>query len=111
MIKILWVRFQQSGAVLDLPRSGRPRTARNQEILVRVNQSINENPKTSIRRRSIKLGLNRSSLHRILKRDLHLFGYKIQMVHAISPNDFIQRLNYSRNIQRLADEIANLFIR
>nr|CAH7739143.1 unnamed protein product [Callosobruchus chinensis] len=63
--------------VNDLPRSGRLRSTRSQDNIGRVRQSVVDNPKTSTRRRAVKLGLNRRSLQRILKADLLFYPYKI----------------------------------
>ncbi|KOC58979.1 hypothetical protein WH47_10772 [Habropoda laboriosa] len=57
MIRCLVQRFQQQGGVCDLPRSGRPHSVRNDANNQRVEESIEENPETSTRRRSAELGI------------------------------------------------------
>ena len=104
MIRRLIQRFQQYGSVSDLPRSGRPRLVRSQMNLERVRDSVQQEPGTSIRRRSHQLGMSRTSLHRILSDNLHLFPYKMHLVQNLRPTDHQQRLNYSIQIQRLVTE-------
>ena len=55
MIRRLVARFQQHGTVMDLPRGGRPRSARNEENIQRVQESVEENSETLTRRRSAEL--------------------------------------------------------
>ena len=74
MIRRLIGRFQKQGPVSDFPRSGRPRTIRTEENIERVQVGIQEEPGTSTRRRSGQLGVSRTSLRRILRRDIHLYS-------------------------------------
>ena len=104
MIRRLIQRFQQYGSVSDLPRSGRPRSVRSQMNRERVRDSVQQEPGTSIRRRSHHFGMSRTSLHRILSDDLHLYPYKVQLVQNLKPTAHQQRLNYSIQIQRLVTE-------
>ena len=45
----------------------------------------------------------RTTLQRILY-DLHLFPYKIQLVHELKSTDYQERLDYAVRIQKLAKE-------
>ena len=98
-------RFEQYGTTLGSHHSGRPRTARSEENIAR--ESVAESPKTSTRRRAQQLNIFQRSLRRILKKDLHLFPYKIQLVQKLLPRDHNQRLKYSNIILNLAREIDN----
>ncbi|XP_065642687.1 protein GVQW3-like [Hydra vulgaris] len=80
-------QFEQYGTTLDSHHSGRPRTARSEENIARVRESAAESPKTSIRRRAQQLNISQRSLRRILKKGLHLFPYKIQLVQKLLPRD------------------------
>ncbi|CAK9826872.1 hypothetical protein ANTRET_LOCUS4642 [Anthophora retusa] len=104
MIQRLVQRFQQHGAVCDLPRSGRPYCVRNNVNIERVQQSIQENPETSTRRRSAELGLSRRSLRRILREDLMMFPYKVQLVQELKPTDYEQRLVYAVRLQEVTSD-------
>ena len=61
-------RFEQYGTTLDSHHSGRPRTARSEENIARVRESVTESPKTSTRRRPQQLNISQRSLRRILKK-------------------------------------------
>lgn len=43
------------------------------------------NPTKSIRKRAQQLGISPGTVHRILKQDLHLLLYKIQLVQKLRP--------------------------
>lgn len=101
-IKNWVIKFEESGSTLDKQRSGRPRTSRTEENIDVVKHSIRENPTQSTRKRSSALNLPRTSLQRILKKDLHLHPYKIQLVQKLKDTDTIHRLNF-------ANEMLNRF--
>lgn len=75
----LIARFVETGLLGDLKKSPRPRTARSSENVAAVAESVRETLGTSIRHRSQKLNISRTSLQRILTKDLHLQAYKIQL--------------------------------
>ena len=83
------------------PRSGRPRTARTEEKIEQVRDSVRENPSTSIRKQSTQVVVSRSSMQRIL-RSLKLFPYKVQLVQQLKPQDYEQRLQYAIRVQELS---------
>ncbi|KAJ4425791.1 hypothetical protein ANN_27416 [Periplaneta americana] len=89
----LVARFRQNYSVCDRPRTGRRRSVRTPENIERVRDSINDKPETSTRRRAAQLGMNRRSLQRILRTDLKLFAYKLQLVQRVSPADAQARLS------------------
>ncbi|GBP20083.1 hypothetical protein EVAR_13855_1 [Eumeta japonica] len=66
-----------------------------------VTQSVRDNPDLSIRKRAVALNVHRSSLFRILHKDLKLHPYKIQLVQELKPQDAGQRLEFiNRMIER-----------
>ena len=72
---------------LNKGRSGRHKAARTPENIDAVRHSVTQSPKKSSRRRSQELGLSRSSIRRILKLDLKLFPYHIQVKHKLTAED------------------------
>ena len=99
-------RFEQYGTTLDSHHSGRPRTARSEENIARVRESVavtkNINKKTCS---TIKHFSALSSMN--FEKRLHLFPYKIQFVQKLLPRDHNQRLKYSNVILNLARAIDN----
>ena len=89
-----WVyKFQAKESVNKLnkkaenPRSVRKLTARCPENVDAVRDSVGRSPKKSLRRCSEELGLSCASLQRILKKDLLLYQYRIQIKHKLTPAD------------------------
>lgn len=71
-----------------------------------VTQSIRDDPNLSIRKRAVALNVHRSSLCRILHKDLKLHPYKIQLVQELKPQDAGQRLAFVN--QMIFSEQINL---
>lgn len=86
--------FETFGSVADRPKSGRPRSARMFENIVKTHESVDVNESTSIRHRAQELNLSRSSLSRIMHDDLHLKAYKITLVQQLKESDHQCRRNY-----------------
>ena len=95
-------RFRQFGNVADKKRSGRPRTSRSEINIQNVQDDVQDNPMTSLRKRGNQLGLSTRSLGRILK-DMKFHPYKIQLTHKLEITDHPKRLHLATNFLQLAD--------
>jgi len=94
-----WVRtFEETGSTLRLRGSGRPKTARTPENLIRVSEAIVQSPTRSARKHSIALGISNRSVRRILHQDLFFHPYKIMIVQELSPLDYENRMNCSQEM-------------
>ena len=75
---LLWVaNFRATGSTLKRKSIGRPRTARTLANVDAVNASIQQSPKRSLRKHALSLAISKSSMCRILSKDLKLHPYKI----------------------------------
>ena len=88
-----WVKtFKDTGTLIKSTKkrqkstSGRKLTARSPENVDAVKDSVGWSPKKSLLRRCQELGLSRSSIHRILKNDLQLYPYRIQIKQTLTQN-------------------------
>ena len=72
--------------------SGRRKSARTPENVDAIRDSVVRSPRKSVRRRSQELGINRETVRRILFTDLHLYPYRIQVKHKLSPDDMRKRV-------------------
>ena len=93
-VKRLIEKFRETGSVGDAKHTGRPKTSRSNVNIEAVRESVGDNPGTSIRRRGQELQISRSSLQRILTKDLCLHAYKIQLIQQLKPNDHAQRREF-----------------
>ena len=78
----------------DVQTSVRARPIRPDENIAAIRESVAENPKESIPRRSQQLGLTQTTTWRILRKDLALDAYKIQLTQKLKPADNGQRLMF-----------------
>ena len=80
-------KFESSGTVTDTIVPVRQRNARSEVNIAALNESVHENPNLSVPRRSQELGISQTSTWRILRKDLGLHPYKIQLTQELKPND------------------------
>ena len=93
--------------VFDTRRSARPRTS--EENIKRVRQAFQHSPMKSIRTAARELELPRSTVHKVLHKNLRLYAYKVQMLQALQPNDMPRRKEFAVNIlQRISEDEAFL---
>ena len=86
-------KFKSQGSVLD-SISCRSLSIRTPEKITEVRQVIAETPTTSIRKVASHTNISYGTARRILRFDLHLFPYKVQLVQGLSDDDFPKRLAF-----------------
>lgn len=103
-------KFEDTGSVANVKTVNRVRPRRSDENIASVREDVTEHPNTSLRRRAQHLNLRKTTLYRILKNDLSLYPYKIQLTQEIKPRDHLKRLNFANWIQdqmQVNDEFSN----
>jgi len=116
-----WVKkFREHSTVQNLNSkgitdtySGRRASARSKRNIntVPVRISVGRSPKKSLRRRSQELGISWESLRRVLKSDLHLYPYRIQIIQKLTEADMAKRVTmcewfwHNRRQSRLLDHV------
>ena len=88
-------RFRTTYSLHDAITLTRRRNVRTEENIAAVNESVEEDPNVSIRRRSQELGLCPSTTWKILRKDLGLHPYKIQLVQELKPRDHDMRRSFA----------------
>lgn len=90
--------FDGTASVVNEKSSDRSRSGWSIEniALVTTNVGMVEDPATSICHRSQPLAFSTSSLQIILKKDLHLLPYKVQLTQELKPGDHAQRHTFVR---------------
>lgn len=96
-IKLLSERFLAVGSIekLNQGRSGRKRSKRSSENIEKVKTAIQETPTKSIRKLAAQVHSSKSTVQRILKKDLRLTPYKISVHQTLSDNDKTQRIAFA----------------
>ena len=88
-IRLWHKKFMETGTVFDTRRSGRPTTS--EENIERVRQAFQRSSMKSIRIAARQLELPRSTVHKVLHKNLRLYAYKVQMLPTLQPNNMIRR--------------------
>lgn len=105
-----WIhKFEETGIPNKTKHRGPNKTVRTPENIARVRASIERSPKRSVRKRAQALRLCKTSLLRILHKDLNLHPYKIQIVQALKPTDYPARLHFSEIMLTRGIDIHNLW--
>ncbi|GFV28233.1 DUF4817 domain-containing protein [Trichonephila clavipes] len=102
-IRLTMERFRTTFTLIDNSHPQRCRTVRTEEAIATVERSIEEDPNDSIRHRAQELDLCPSTLWKILRKDLGLRAYKIQLVQELKPNDHQARRRF---VEWAQNEIA-----
>lgn len=93
-IRRLHQQFEVTGSVLERKRQHVP-TVRSPQNIEAVRVALTRSPSKSTRRASAELGISRRSLQRILHSDLHLFPYKMTVMHKLTARDMERRLQFA----------------
>lgn len=101
-IKKWYDKFNESGSVGDRPRPGRPKV--NDNIIEEVRQAYERSPCKSVRKASSELDIPKSTMHKILRKRLFLYPYKLQMVHALRQDDRRLRVAFAEEMLRRIDD-------
>ena len=101
-IKRLYEKFSTGEALSNPKRPNKSRPRRSAENIAAVRASVERSPRTSQKRRSQQLRMARSTLQRIIRVDLHLFPYKIQLTQRLLPADRPRRLEWAQRVIEMA---------
>lgn len=79
-------KFDETGSIMDAPRSGRPVKVCTQKNLQNVAEAYAHSPKKSTRRASSELSISRTSLQRMMS-SLDLKHYRPRLIHGLLEDD------------------------
>ena len=93
----LFLRMEEHCSLNDRNsnNSGPPVSSRTDDNVLRVYGSYLDDPRLSIRQRSVQLGIPRSTLQEILRLDLTLYPYLITRRHELKTTDFPIRVRFA----------------
>ena len=87
-------QFETNGSVLEKKRP-LPASVRTPANIEAVRVALTRIPSKSTRGASVELGISRRLLQRILHSDLHLFPYKMTVLHKLTVIDKERRLQFA----------------
>ncbi|KAK3875755.1 hypothetical protein Pcinc_019394 [Petrolisthes cinctipes] len=76
--------FLETGSVNDQPRSGIPHTRCGEENVETVEATFVQSQGLSIQRIALGLNISRASIQQMLRKDMWMYPYKIQVVKRFS---------------------------
>ena len=98
-----WIKNFETHGNVEAPRSGPAVTVRTEENIARADEIVKENPNISVAQLAQRLGVSKKTANVILKKDLNLFAYKIQLLQHFPPNTEVKRLAFANKIADMID--------
>jgi hypothetical protein len=89
-VKRMIKNFEETITIMGSKLPVRHRSGRSLDSIAAVSESVAVSPGTSLLHRSKQLDIPRSSMQRILTKDLHLHAYKNQLTQELKPADHVQ---------------------
>ena len=88
--------WERKEALLELPDTPTHGSRVPGHVVQRVRRAIQRNPRLSIRQIGIRTGAPRSTIQRILRRELQLHAFKMQVLHSLKRGDKARRVRFCR---------------
>ena len=85
-------KFKETRSVVDPQRSGRPRSGRSEENIWVLKEAYVLSQGKPTCRAEVELEISRSSIQRMLRKDIKAFPYKLQTVHKLEKEDNDRRV-------------------
>ena len=97
-IKRLVDKFRNTGSLVDNNKdhSGRPFSTRTPAYIQAVRDHLQQSPRKSTRRLSQEVGISRTSVQRVIDKDLTLFPNKIQILQQQTDANKRERLDSAK---------------
>lgn len=99
-------RFEEHATLKDLPRSGRPKTATNEDMATDVLVTVMEEPHSTTRNLGTEFNISTYSVRNILKSNSY-HPFKVHLVHELSGDDFDRRIEYCDTMMQKLDTDPN----
>lgn len=101
-IRNLFKKFKETGSVHDAQRSGRPSLdeAKTEEI----EEIFRSQPSTSIRQAASTISCSYGFVHKVLKHDLQLFPYKVQVTQELHEEDLSLRVSMCETLLEKSED-------
>ena len=93
-VKRMINKFEETGSIMDSKLPVCYHTGQSLDNFAAVSESVAESPGTSLRHRSQQLDSPRSTMQRILTKELHLHAYKSQLTQELKPTDHVHRREF-----------------
>jgi hypothetical protein len=87
--------FRETGSVQKRTSTGRPKK-RTDEVIANAREIMQNTPKTSVRhlRQQMNTPLSLGTAHALVRKDLHMYPYRVTAVQELLPIDYPRRLEF-----------------
>lgn len=92
-IRKLVDKFRTTGSVINQKHNRRPSRI-TENTVEEIRQRMLHSPNKSIRRLSLETGLSVGSCHKIVRNGIHMYPYRISVLHELIPTDHAKRIRY-----------------
>ena len=82
----------ETGNVLQKKGAGRPQIS---EEIESVREAYTRSPRKSIRGISTQLRIQRSTIHKVLHKNLRIYAYKVQLLQALKAEDKLRQKEFA----------------
>ncbi|XP_049766567.1 uncharacterized protein LOC126099981 [Schistocerca cancellata] len=86
-VQNLITKFRKTGSFDNAPKSGRPSTSKSKEKVVEVQDMMLKSPKKSVRRLAQQADVSVGPAHKIRRKSLSMYMYKMSVVHELKDTD------------------------
>ena len=97
-------KWRHDSSVLPSKPRGRPVSRIRSSEIDRLRRELEDSPRRSIRKLSLKLKIPKSSVWVILRKELKLFPYRITLKKAIQPEHKVQRMTFANQVSDLMEK-------
>lgn len=101
-VRQIAAKFDATSKLQDLKRTGRPTSALDKSDNVRT--ALENDPKLSVRKLSLRVGLSVGAVHNIIRKNIKWKPYKPQIVQKLYPEDYAKREKFCREFLDRCDE-------
>lgn len=95
-------KFKDTGCLRKGKSSGRPATSDAQVELVRA--TVVNTPRISTRKTGMELQMPHSTVWKIMRKNLKMFPYKLQLLQSLNDGDKVIRFEFCGNLMELQEE-------
>ena len=97
-------KFEETGEVTDRTRKDKGTRSTSPEVIAEITNRIAEEPRISTRRLAQEVGISRSTVLRLLKKDMKEFAHKVQSAQRLTEHDMVRRFNFAVEMCEMIDQ-------
>ena len=98
-IRFWYKNFQETGNFKGKSKNKKgPKKVVTEETVHTLSNLYKDNPRTPVRVAAREVPISKSTVHRVIRRRLKLYPYKIQLTQALKPADYPKREEFARTL-------------